>query len=535
MAIEVEATSTGAGSRPSVYDGFMSYSHAADGLLAPRLQSGLQRFAKPWWKRRALRIFRDESSLSANPHLWSSIVAALDQSEWFVLLLSPEAASSPWVNQEIEYWKTECDPSRILPVVTGGEFDWSDGDVVGSAVPDALRGMFAEEPRWVDLRFVESENQLDLKNPHFSAAVADIASAIRGVRKDELESEEVRQHRRTRRTAWSAGLTLVLLLAATATTAFFAVSQMNEAQEQRLAAEDATRNEATQRALAEDAQEAEASARQAADEEAERANQEAERANEQAEKAARLLGVVLLADAARPSLNVSPADVPIIPIPTADSPPGTPRLDFLAEHCLQLPGFGAGCFQDAVMVHPDEQQTTAIWLANEPFHVRHGFINPDPEPLTLDGPAFPGYDVRVYVTRTRGPELDDGAFPIEETFRYHTDYLVRETNDWCDPTLDPSDEMRQCDLFVTDFPEGLPPGRWDIFVEWIAPCSAWIGDQLCFGRSQSLGLFNSQVNMPFYSAEYTPQDDGEIDRDENSPAVSLEPTPDWPFDPWEDG
>jgi hypothetical protein len=56
-----------------VYDGFISYSHAADDLLAPRLQAGLQRFAKPWWKRRALRMFRDESSLSANPHLWSSI------------------------------------------------------------------------------------------------------------------------------------------------------------------------------------------------------------------------------------------------------------------------------------------------------------------------------------------------------------------------------------------------------------------------------------------------------------------------------
>jgi hypothetical protein len=58
---------------PDAYDGFISYSHAADDLLAPRLQSALQRFAKPWWKRRAVRIFRDESSLSANPHLWSSI------------------------------------------------------------------------------------------------------------------------------------------------------------------------------------------------------------------------------------------------------------------------------------------------------------------------------------------------------------------------------------------------------------------------------------------------------------------------------
>jgi hypothetical protein len=45
-----------------LYDGFISYSHAADDLLAPRLQSGFQRFAKPWWKRRAVRIFRDESA-----------------------------------------------------------------------------------------------------------------------------------------------------------------------------------------------------------------------------------------------------------------------------------------------------------------------------------------------------------------------------------------------------------------------------------------------------------------------------------------
>ena len=86
---------TSVGSDPGtglVYDGFISYSHAADDLLAPRLQAGLQRFAKPWWKRRALRISRDESSLSANPHLWSSITEALSESDWFILLPSPDAA-----------------------------------------------------------------------------------------------------------------------------------------------------------------------------------------------------------------------------------------------------------------------------------------------------------------------------------------------------------------------------------------------------------------------------------------------------------
>ena len=244
-----------------IYDGFISYSHAADGLLAPRLQAGLQRFAKPWWKRRAVRVFRDESSLSANPHLWSSITDALETSGWFVLLLSPDAASSEWVNQEIAYWKTHRDPSRILPVVTDGEFGWSSGDVTGNAVPEELRGVFSEEPRWVDLRFAKDEEQLDLKNPRFSAAVADIASALRGVPKDELESEEVRQHRRTLRTAWAAG-TLVLLLGIVAVfAALEASTNAAEAERQAEIAAASAEAEAEARREAEANAEAEATAR----------------------------------------------------------------------------------------------------------------------------------------------------------------------------------------------------------------------------------------------------------------------------------
>jgi WD40 repeat protein len=244
----------------TVYDGFISYSHAADGLLAPRLQTALQRFAKPWWKRRAVRLFRDESSLSANPHLWSSITEALDQSAWFVLLLSPDAAQSPWVSQEIEYWITHKDPTRIIPVVTAGDFGWV-GDVTGDAAPETLQGAFTEEPRWVDLRFAHKEDQLDLKSPRFSAAVADIASALRGVPKDELESEEVRQHRRTIRTAW-AGVAAIGVLAVAA--AVFGVqattnSERAEAEATR-ANQEAERAEVNAEAEAEARADAEASA-----------------------------------------------------------------------------------------------------------------------------------------------------------------------------------------------------------------------------------------------------------------------------------
>jgi hypothetical protein len=85
------------------YDAFISYSHAADGQLAPALQRGLQRLAKPWNRRRALNVFRDETGLSTNPHLWSSVQAALDDSGWFILLASHEAAASEWVNKEVQW------------------------------------------------------------------------------------------------------------------------------------------------------------------------------------------------------------------------------------------------------------------------------------------------------------------------------------------------------------------------------------------------------------------------------------------------
>ena len=241
------------GSPSKRFDGFMSYSHAADDLLAVRLQHALQIFAKPWWKRRALRVFRDQGSLSANPHLWSSISEALDSSEWFIVLASPGAAASPWVEREVSYWLEHKDPNRILPVLTDGVLVWDEEagrfDPV-SAVPPSLVGAFGEEPRWIDVSWPEEETQLDLRYPRFREAVADVASALRGVAKDDLESEEVRQHRRTRRTAWAAGIALVFLALIAGFGGVVALDQRNEALAQRTLAEAETERAVAAEALA---------------------------------------------------------------------------------------------------------------------------------------------------------------------------------------------------------------------------------------------------------------------------------------------
>ena len=223
------------------YDGFISYSHAADGQLAPALQKALQKLAKPWYRRRSLEIFRDETGLSVDPHLWGAIVKALDDSEWFLLLTSPLAAQSEWVGREIEHWKANRSVDRILPILTDGHWEWDEatGDFTpeSDAVPPALRGVFTDEPRHLDLRWAHEEQQVDLNNSRFRNAVAEIAAPLHGVSKDEIEGEDVRQHRRTVRIAWSAAATLAVLTVAAVVAGGVAVVNANRAEQRRILAE----------------------------------------------------------------------------------------------------------------------------------------------------------------------------------------------------------------------------------------------------------------------------------------------------------
>jgi tetratricopeptide (TPR) repeat protein len=225
-----------------LYDAFISYSHAADGRLAPELRSGLQRFATPWRlfrltnPVRSLRIFQDTASLSANPELWPTIERALVASKWFVLLGSPDAAASPWVGKEVKFWCQHKSPMHLLIVQTAGEISWDgapkDFDwTKTNAVPQVLSGAFREEPRWVDARFARTEKQVTLRDPRFRDLVAEIAAPLRGLPKDDLIGEDIRQHRRLNfwRNTGVAFLTALLIVATWA--AVIAIQKRNEAEQ----------------------------------------------------------------------------------------------------------------------------------------------------------------------------------------------------------------------------------------------------------------------------------------------------------------
>ena len=216
------------------YDVFVSYSHAADDLLSERVQDGLQRFAKPWWRRRELTVFRDRTGLTADPGLWSSIVEAMEASNYFLLLASPEAAASLWVGREVAHWREIHGAEHLLVLLTDGEIIWDDGatdfDWARSvSVPPVLAGCFTEEPRHVDMRWARSEEQLDLTNGRFRDQIAELSAPVHGVRKDDIAGEHVRQHRRTMRTIWAAAITLAVLSAASVVGAVFAVKSAAQA------------------------------------------------------------------------------------------------------------------------------------------------------------------------------------------------------------------------------------------------------------------------------------------------------------------
>jgi WD40 repeat protein len=198
------------------YRAFVSFSHEPDERLAASLQSSLTRFAKPWYKVRSMRIFRDESSLAANSALWNSIELALAQCEYFLLLASPASAKSIWVQQEVQWWLQHRTVDKLVICLTDGvilwdtqnaDFDWAKT----TAMPLSLKHAFTAEPLYADFRAAKSSGKFGDSDPQYRGALLDVAAPLMGRPKDELDSEDIRLHRKAQRAAFAVALFVVFL------------------------------------------------------------------------------------------------------------------------------------------------------------------------------------------------------------------------------------------------------------------------------------------------------------------------------------
>src|SRR5260370_2210499 len=138
------------------YKAFLSYSQTADRLLAPALQSGLQRITASWRQLRAIHVYRDETDIPTTSALLPRIKDALRDSEFFVLLASPAAATSPWVQIEVDYWLSLNPADKVLIVLTDGDEPIWDQPARDSfwnkntSLPSTLKNRFKDEPKFTD-------------------------------------------------------------------------------------------------------------------------------------------------------------------------------------------------------------------------------------------------------------------------------------------------------------------------------------------------------------------------------------------------
>jgi TIR domain/WD domain, G-beta repeat len=227
------------------FHAFLSYSHAADARTAAAMQAALQRIGKRWYARGKVRVFRDQTSLAAAPGLWAEIERHLADAAWFVLMASPEAAESPWVRKEVQWWLQHRAADRLLVVLTSGALAWDAhlrrfSTEQSRSLPPTLLEAWADEPLWVDMRWAAGEPHLNLRHARFRDAALTLAARLQGRPKDELDSAEIREHRRFVTALWVAGVSFNVLLLA-------AVAAWWQARDQQHRAEDNWREAQSQR------------------------------------------------------------------------------------------------------------------------------------------------------------------------------------------------------------------------------------------------------------------------------------------------
>jgi hypothetical protein len=128
------------------YRAFISYSHADD-KAAAAVHRQLENFKIPKGVGRCDRslrpIFRDRDDLSAGSGLHERLQSSLRQSENLIVLCSPNAANSHWVNEEVLYFKRLGRADRIFTVIIDGEPHAE--DVSQECLPKAIRYELAQD------------------------------------------------------------------------------------------------------------------------------------------------------------------------------------------------------------------------------------------------------------------------------------------------------------------------------------------------------------------------------------------------------
>lgn len=164
--------------KTSKYFAFISYS-SDDRRWAKKLQRNLEQYRLParLQKRypeapkRAFPVFRDDTHL-AGFKVWASLMEELDNSQYLILICSPNSAASDWVNREVQYFIDQGKEDKILPLIIDGE-PYAD-DPAKECFPPAL------------LALKDPSRGIRVRSQGWRKAYLNMISTLLGVDYDEL-------------------------------------------------------------------------------------------------------------------------------------------------------------------------------------------------------------------------------------------------------------------------------------------------------------------------------------------------------------
>jgi tetratricopeptide (TPR) repeat protein len=199
------------------YKAFISYSHkdeswagwlhkALESYRVPKRLVGKQGLHGPVAHRLA-PVFRDRDEFSSAADLSEKVREALGNSESLVVICSPAAARSRWVNEEIRHFRSLGRGDRVYCVIVAGDPQAAELEetcfppaLLESGIGEKMEPLAADARKWADGKLL---------------AKLKVISGILGVRLDELRRRE-QKRRRKLQFAYALSVLIVVSLVAIA-------------------------------------------------------------------------------------------------------------------------------------------------------------------------------------------------------------------------------------------------------------------------------------------------------------------------------
>ncbi len=280
-----------------LYDAFISY-NALDNKFAEKLEKILENYIPPKdldVPRKRLNIFRFQTDMTGTEY-YSAIEERIKSSAKLIVICSPNARKSKYVNDEINRFVDFNDPHNIIPVLIDGipNNEAIKGEEDDKAFPDSL----CES---LKMPLAINYKDIDLKKDKINRGVYEnqwytLLSNIYGLSREEIEQRDKRRKQKQTRLLVTLVISIILILSSLTIFALIQrdIAQKNEekANKQRVRAEDNEEEANKQRDRAEDNEEEANKQRDRAEDNEEEANKQRVRAEDNEEEAIKQKNIV---------------------------------------------------------------------------------------------------------------------------------------------------------------------------------------------------------------------------------------------------